>query len=150
LTTAPVQTSRGPAQTPVWEFAVLGTAVKVIRVAVAAGVTVTPPPWDPDHAPVGISIESAAGTAGGRQLTVSFTGAPAPGDQGCGADYIAEAVESSTAVVVIVTEHRHGLFEACTSVGAARTAVVDLAAPLGERAVLEVKEGLPVPVRPTP
>lgn len=150
LTTAPVQTSRGPAQTPVWEFSVLGTAVKVTRVAVAAGVTVTPPPWDPDHAPVGISIDSAAGLVGGRQLTVSFTGAPAPGDQGCGADYTAEAVESSTAVVVIVTEHRHGLFEACTAVGATRTAVVDLAAPLGERAVLEVKEGLPVPVRLTP
>ena len=150
LTTAPVQTSRGPATAPVWEFDVQGTAVKVTRVAVAGGVTVTPPAWDPDHAPVGISIESAAGTVGGRQLTVSFTGAPAPGDQGCGADYTAEAVESSTAVVVIVTEHRHGLFEACTAVGATRTAVVDLAAPLGERSVLEVKEGLPVPVRPTP
>ena len=87
---------------------------------------------------------------GGQQLTVSFTGAPGPGDQGCGADYTAEAVESSTAVVVIVTEHPHALFEACTAVGATRTAVVELAAPLGERAVLEVKEGLPVPVRLTP
>jgi len=149
LTTAPVQTSRGLATAPVWEFTVRGTAVKVTRVAVAAGVTVTPPPWDPNHAPVGISIESAAGTVGGRQLTVTFIGAPKPGDQGCGADYTAEAVESSTAVVVIVTEHPHGLFEACAAVGATRTAVVELAAPLGERAVLEVKEGLPVPVRLT-
>ena len=82
LTTAPVQTSRGPATAPVWEFTVRGTAVKVTRVAVAAGVTVTPPPWDSKHPPVGISIESAAGTVGGKQLTVSFTGAPAPGNRG--------------------------------------------------------------------
>ena len=32
LTTAPVQTSRGPATAPVWEFIVRGTAVKVTRV----------------------------------------------------------------------------------------------------------------------
>jgi hypothetical protein len=38
----------------------------------------------------------------------------------------------------------------CTSVGARRTAEVELAAPLGDRAVLEVVQGLPVPVRLTP
>jgi len=150
LTTGPVETSRGPATAPVWEFTVQGTAVQVTRVAIAAPVTVVPPPWDPYDAPVGISIESASGTVGGRQLTVTFTGAPAPGDQACGADYTAEAVESSTAVVVIVTAHPHGLGEACRLVGAPRTAAVELAAPLGERAVLEVKEGLPVPVLLTP
>lgn len=150
LTTAPVETSRGPATAPVWEFTVQGTAVQVTRLAIAAPVTVVPPPWDADDAPVGISIESASGTVGGRQLTVNFTGAPAPGDQACGADYTAEAVESPTAVVVIVTPHPHGLGEACTAVGAPRTAAVELAAPLGERAVLEVKEGLPVPVLLTP
>ena len=150
LTTAPVQTSRGPATAPVWAFTVRGTAVRVTRLAVAAGVTVTPPPWDPDNPPVGISIESADGTIGGQHLTVTFTGAPGPGDQPCGADYTAEAVESSTAVVVIVTEHPHARFESCTAVGAVRTADVELAAPLGERAVLEVKQGLPVPVRLTP
>ncbi len=146
LTTGPVQTSRGPATAPVWEFIVQGTAVRVTRVAIAAPVTVVPPPWDPNDPPVGISIESATGTVGGRQLTVKFTGAPAPGDQPCGEDYTAEAVESSSAVVVIVTPHPHGFGEACTAVGAPRTAAVELAAPLGERALLEVREGLPVPV----
>jgi hypothetical protein len=147
LTAGPVETSRGPATAPVWEFTVQGTAVKVTRVAIAAPVTVVPPPWDPYDAPVGISIDSATGTVGGRQLTVTFVGAPAPGDQGCTADYTAEAVESPTAVVVILTEHPHSpFFAACTAVGARRTATVELAVPLGERAVLEVKEGLPVPV----
>jgi hypothetical protein len=146
LTSGPVETSRGPAEAPVWEFTMQGTAVRVVRVAIAARVSVVPPPWDSSDPPVGISIDSATGTVGGRQLTVGFTGAPAPGDQGCGADYSAEAVESPTAVVVIVTEHPNSGFGACTAVGAPRTAEVGLSAPLGERAVLEVREGLPVAV----
>ncbi len=89
--------------------------------------------------------------AGQRCGVSSRPKAPAPGDRACVAAYAAEAVESPTAVVVIVTEHPHnGLGEACTAVGAPRTAAVELAAPLGERAVLEVKEGLPVPVLLTP
>lgn len=147
LTRGTVETSRGPAEAPVWEFTVQGTTVRVTRVAIADRVTVVPPPWDPNDPPLGISIDSATGTVGGPQLTVGFVGAPAPGDQGCGADYTAEAVESPTAVVVIVTEHPHtGLFEACTAVGARRTTEVELSAPLGERAVLEVREGRPVAV----
>jgi hypothetical protein len=146
LTTGPIDTSRGPAVAPIWEFTLKGTAVRVTRVAIADGVAVVPPPWDPNNAPVGISIDSATGTVGGRQLTVGFTGAPDPGSQPCGADYTAEAVESQTAVVVIVTEHANGLPVPCTAVGALRTAEVALAAPLGDRAVLEVKEGRPVAV----
>lgn len=146
LTSGSVQTSRGPATAPIWEFSVQGTNVKVTRVAVADRISVVPPPWDPNNAPEGISIDSARGKADARQLTVSFVGAPAGGDQPCGADYTAEAVESELAVVVIVIEHRNPAAGACRLVGAERTAVVDLASPLGDRAVLEVKEGLPVPV----
>jgi len=148
LTSGPVDTSRGPAMAPVWEFTVRGTAVRVTRVAIADRVSVVPPPWDPNNAPVGISIDSATGTVGGQHLTVGFTGAPGAGDQGCGADYTAEAVESPTAVVVIVTEHRHSSFfgESCTAVGAFRTAEVALSAPLGDRTVLEVQQGRAVAV----
>lgn len=146
LTSGSVETSRGPAEAPVWEFTVQGTTVRVTRVAIADRVTVVPPPWNSSDPPVGISIDSATGTVGGRQLTVDFVGAPGPGDQGCGADYTAEAVESPTAAVVIVTEHANGLPVPCTDVGARRTAEVELSAPLGERAVLEVREGRPVAV----
>ena len=151
LTTGPIDTSRGPAVAPIWEFTLKGTAVRVTRVAIADRVAVVPPPWDPNNAPVGISIDSATGTVGGQHLTVGFTGAPGAGDQGCGADYTAEAVESPTAVVVIVTEHRHSSFfgESCTAVGAFRTAEVALSAPLGDRAVLEVQQGRAVAVLPT-
>lgn len=148
LSTGKVSTSRGPATVPMWVFDVEGTAVKITRVAVAPTrtVTVSPPPWDPNNPPIGLSIESATGSSSSRELTVTFTGAPGPGSQPCGADYTAEAIESSLAVVVIVTAHRNPTPVACALVGAVRTATVQLAAALGDRAVLEVKEGLPVPV----
>jgi hypothetical protein len=150
LTTGPIETSRGPATGPVWEFTVQGTAVKVTRVAMTHPVAVVPPPWDPNDPPVGLAIDSASGKVGGRELTVAFVGAPLPGDQPCGEDYTAEAAESDLAVVVIVTRHPHAALGACSAVGAPRTATVELAAPLGERAVLEVQQGLPVPVVLTP
>ena len=127
-----------------------GTAVRLTRVAIADAITVVPPPLDPNEMPAGLAIESASGTAAGRVLTVAFVGAPLPGDQACGEDYTAEAVESDLALVVIVTRHPHAVVGACTAVGARRTATVELAAPLGERAVLEVQQGLPVPVDVTP
>jgi hypothetical protein len=146
VTSGPMPTSRGLATVPLWAFTIQGTAVKATRLAVAGKVTVVPPPWDPNHAPVGISVDSAAGTAAGIELTVTFVGAPGPASEGCGVDYAAEAVESDKAIVVIVHEHRNPGLGGCTAIGATRTATVKLAAPLGSRTVLEIKEGLPVPL----
>ena len=120
------------------------------RAAIADAIAIVLPPWNPNDPPVGLAIDSASGTVGGRQLTVAFVGAPLPGDQPCGEDYTAEAVESDLAVVVIVTRHPHVTIGACTAVGAPRTATLALAAPLGERTVLEVQQGRPVPVTLTP
>lgn len=151
LTNESIETSRGPATGPVWEFTLQGTAVKVTRVAIADPVTVVPPQWDGSDPPGGLAIDSATGTAGGSELTVDFVGAPDPGDKPCGEDYTTEAVESDLAIVVIVIRHPNmPLFGACSAVGARRTATVELAAPLGDRAVLEVQQGLPVPVALTP
>jgi hypothetical protein len=94
--------------------------------------------------PGGLPIESATTTTNSRQLTVTFTGTPQPGSKPCGADYSTEAVESASAVVVIVIEHPYPAGQSCAGVGARRTTTVDLAQPLGERAVLEVQQGLPV------
>ena len=105
----------------------------------------------PNDPAVGLAIDSATGTVGGSELTVDFVGAPEPGDKPCGEDYTTEAVESDLAVVVIVIRHPNmPLFGGCTAVGARRTATVELAAPLGDRAVLDVQQGLPVPVVLTP
>jgi hypothetical protein len=150
LITGTIETSRGMATVPMWAFKIQGTAVQATRVAVASAITVVPPTWNPYDAPVGLSVQSAVGTVEGLELTVHFVGAPDPGTKPCGSDYTTEAVESPTAVVVIVYEHRHtgseGLVLTCNDVGADRTSRVPLAAPLGERTVLEVKEGFPIPV----
>ena len=144
LTTGPIQSSRGPATVPIWVFTLDGTAVKVTRVAITNPVVVTP---DDGGWGLGLAVDSASGSARGTELTVAFVGAPDPGDKPCGEDYTAEAVESDLAVVVIVTRHpRVDLGEACTAVGARRTATATLASPLGDRVVLDLQQGTPVPV----
>jgi hypothetical protein len=147
LTTAAVDTDRGKATAPVWEFTLAGTKVRVAVVAVdpAAAVEVTPPPWDPYNAPGGLWIEGATLAADGRTLTVSFTGAE-EGDGPCAASYTARAIESEHAAAIIVDEHRNRPGAACTGEGYQRTATVVLSHPLGDRAVLEVVQGQPVPV----
>jgi hypothetical protein len=144
LATGLVDTSRGPANAPAWVFSIEGTAVKVTRIAVDQSVTVDPPPWNANDPPGGVSIESATGKADSRKLTVLFTGAVKAADQPCGVDYSAEAVESDLAVVVIVHEHPNPAPGACDAVGRTRTAIATLDMALGTRAVLEVKQGLPV------
>lgn len=146
LATGPIETSRGPATAPVWEFTMEGTAVKVTHLAIANRVTVVPPAWDPDDPAIGVWIDVARVAVGGRELSVVFVGAPLPGDQGCGEDYTTEAVESDLAVVVIIVRHPALTFGACTGVGAMRTATVELADPLGDRAVLQVYDGTPIRV----
>jgi hypothetical protein len=140
-----VETSRGPAEAPMWVYTIEGTAVRVTRVAVDDSVTVDPPPWNAMDPPVGISIDRATGSADSRKLEVTFVGAPEGRDKPCGADYRGEAVESDLAVVVIVHEDRNPA-GACRLVGALRTVKVTLTEVLGDRVVLEVKQGLPVPV----
>jgi hypothetical protein len=140
LSTVGIETSRGRATVPAWEFSLDGTAVHITRVAVAgaSSIQVMSPGWDPNDPPIGLSISWAFGHPDGRQVMVGFVG------DSCGTEYTAEAVESTTAVVVIIVEHATG--EGCRGVGVDRTTTVQLATPLGDRAVLEVQEGLPVPV----
>ena len=145
LTSGPIQTSRGPATAPIWEFVLQGTAVKLTRVAIANPVVVAP---DEVGSQLGLAIDSASGTVGGNELTVAFVGAPDPGTVPCGEDYTTEAVESDLAVVVIVTRHPHAapFGGGCSAVGARRTATATMAAPLGDRVVLDLQQGTPVPV----
>ena len=154
LATGLVETSRGPAEAPMWVYGIAGSSVRITRVAVDDSIVVHPPPWNADDPPVGISAVWARGTEDSRRLEIGFIGAGEDGTQSCGADYEAEAVESAIAVVVIITSSNRLDPEAlptgigCTLEGHTRTAEVRLEAPLGDRAVLEVREGLPVPVHP--
>jgi hypothetical protein len=144
LTSGPIETTHGPATAPIWEFTIERSAVKVTHLAVANRVVVLPQAWDSNDPPVGVWLDSAQASASGSEIIVAFVGAPLPGDQSCGEDYTADPVESDLAVVVIVVRHPHLTLGACTGLGAPRTAVVKLAAPLGDRAVLQVYDGTPV------
>jgi hypothetical protein len=150
LATGLVDTSRGTAEVPVWVYSLRGTAVRATRVAVDGSVTVDPPPWNADDPPEGISINWARGAADSRDLVVGFIGSGGDATKPCGAEYTAEAVESELAVVVIVHEERNPTPGTCTAEGHARTAELRLDARLGNRVVLEVKQGLPVPVEAPP
>jgi hypothetical protein len=140
LATSLAQTSTGPAEVPTWVFTINGTAVRVTRVAVDRSVTVTPGPWNVDDPPAGLSIYAARGTPDSRSIDVQFIGA----SKSCGAVDSTEAVESGQAVVVLVDEQ---LGDAgCSADGVPHIATVSLSAPLGNRVVLEGRQGLPVPV----
>jgi hypothetical protein len=148
LISGAAETTHGRAQIPLWAYSLAGTSVRLTRPAVAEPpVRLTPPPWDSTNPPAGMQIDSAVVSADGLTLTANFIGAGTIAQRGaCGAAYSAEAVESDHAVVVII----HGLFgdaaEDCTTEGYARSAVAELAKPLRDRAVLEDREGTPVPV----
>ncbi len=143
LATGLVETSTGPAEVPMWVYSVRGSAVRITRVAVDGSVSVDPPPWDADDPPEGLSIDLAIGEPRSKELDVEFVGA---GDS-CGFEYEAETVESELAVVVIVTaEPGPEGTQGCRAIGQLRTAKVTLSAKLGDRVVLEVRQGLPVPV----
>ena len=143
LATGLVETSAGPAEVPVWVYSLRGSAVRITRVAVDGGVTVDPPPWDADDPPAGLSIDLALGEPGSRKLQVEYVGA----DESCGLQPSVEALESDLAVVVIVEEQPgpDGA-QGCRLVGRLRTAEITLDAQLGDRVVLEGRQGLPVPV----
>lgn len=150
LTTGQVDTSHGPATVPIWEFTVKGSAVRLTRVAVDAATSVVLPPMEPIGAPFSLPIGSATGRVDGLELTVTFIGARDGADKPCGVDYSVEAVESATAIVVILSSRNNPTPAACTLMGFERTAVAKLAAPLGDRAVLNVQDGAPIPVVLTP
>jgi hypothetical protein len=120
----------------------------IASVGPSATPSVQSAPWDASSPPAGSAIETARGSKTGTGLTVTFTGARGPATEPCGADYYAEAVESDRAVVVIVISQQHAAGEICPLIGYERTAKLNLAKPLGGRAVLEAREGLPVPVTP--
>jgi hypothetical protein len=109
-------------------------------------VTVDPPAWDPHDPRPGLVPDAIEVSAGDRELLVRFTGSAAPANEPCGADYRGEAVESDLAVVVIIAQDRSPYPGACADIGAPRSVTINLAAPLADRAVLEVVSGTPLEV----
>jgi hypothetical protein len=98
--------------------------------------------------PQGVPLTAPSSRLNDQHLRVGLIGAEAP----CGEDYTAETVESDLAVVVVITvttykdSHPGQGGGACTAMGYPRITTAELAASLADRAVLEVREGLPVRV----
>ena len=145
LGTARLATVRGEATAPAWEFTVDGSAARLTRIAIAPADVrpVTPTRAEPRHFP---EVSGATVDATGRRLSTEFMGMVNDGDRDCGADYTAEVVESTRGVVVLVYEHRNVSAVACRAIGRMRTLTTTLATPLGDRTVVELNAGLPVPV----
>jgi hypothetical protein len=101
---------------------------------------------DPSAITPGMSFDSVVVDPKTTRMKVTFTGVRGPASSQCGADYSAEAVESTFAVVVIVLEQRNPYSGPCTLEGIDRTATVNLAGPLGDRVVFDLQKDQPVPV----
>lgn len=152
LVSGEVDTPRGPATAPLWQF---GWAAgeepidPITYVAIRDLIVVSPLKISDVR---GIRIDHAYGRADSTYLTVQFVGSPYGGDNPCGADYTAEAVESDLAIVVIVHESHSaaGGPQPCAAVGATRAATAHLSALLGTRALLDIQDGTPVPITNDP
>jgi hypothetical protein len=137
-------TDRGPRLLPAWRFGLARVTdpVWVLAVQPKALWTATPAPG-PD---LGFS---ATPTSDDRSLSLHFIGGPDEPTP-CGIAYTTTAVESSTAVVVVLHEKPQRKADgevACDAVGYPRTVALRLAAALGGRVLLSPSAAL-VPVSP--
>jgi hypothetical protein len=150
LSTASHTTTRGVATLPVWEFEFQPAhepMVPVSYVAVKGALSDTQSSLPDGGEWVIDYLDEAYGDAQSTELSVTFVGSPWAGDNPCGADYSAQAVESDEAVAIVLIESHRWTGDggvACPAVGARRTAVAHLASPLGDRVVLEIRFGTPV------
>ncbi|MFC6882125.1 MULTISPECIES: hypothetical protein [Actinomadura] len=157
----PVQTAHGRAAVPAWTFRLAGTPVRVSRVAPVPALD--PEPLSPRFQLGGGYTHVANGTAPptpplveesgapSRTLTVHFYGS-APGTGPCQSEYRATAVENRSAVAVIVQSLPwRGPREPvqCSPAHTERQLTVHLEKPLGERVLLELSDGVPIPVTRT-
>ena len=136
-----VDTSRGPARVPAWQFTVAGLGWQVSEVAVARSALAVLPGHGPIP-PAGRNTPGVSGltavSADGRTLTLSFFGSA------CDAAWGAYRYESGGTVVAGSWEQPSAGDTACPAVGMPRTARMTLTRPLGVRVVLDVASGLPL------
>lgn len=137
---ADLVTDRGTAHVTAWLFAGAGVVGRIAYPALVASAI-----WHGGVTQAG-SASGGRVSADGRTLVFGFVGAAESGP--CGADYVAAAAESDTAVAVAVKAIPHqGGDGICDAVGYPRTVTVKLAQPLGGRVLLDAG-GRPLVVCP--
>jgi len=150
-TTVAVPTSRGTASLPAWAFTIKGVTTPVIQVALAPGSYVTP---QSDGAilpakelrPLGTGFAATTNahvSVTGRTLTLSLDG------EYCDTKWGGLAYETGGAVVVGGWLYRPDPHGGCLAAIVRRLAAVRLAAPVGDRVVLDAATGQPVTQEPT-
>jgi hypothetical protein len=141
LGTRAFDTDRGARRLPAWLFSFAGVQSPAAVLAVSPVWVYTPPGKPPRTRPV---VDGAMLGAGGRTLTVDFTGLAA-GTGPCTAGYSLRFAQSRTAVAVSVIEHDHPESDSCSSVGYVRHATAVLPAPLGARVLVDAASGTAIP-----
>jgi hypothetical protein len=140
LGTAPVRTSRGEAEVPVWRFAIRelgGGAVTYLAVAPAA-VAAVPTPAPPEGPTPG--LVAAQGLTGVDGTVLRYT----LGVGACDEDVTPLFLERDDVVVVGGTVRPPSGNVACPDILEIRPVEVTLAAPLGARPVLDAVTGQPL------
>lgn len=133
-------TSHGDASVPVWQFEFAPGDQPMESISyVAVNDLVAPRDW-PRWGNQTPMTEAAYGTAGDTRITVSFIGGA------CDTSHSIVAAESPLAIVPIITTAANQ--GPCTAQGVRYGLVMQLAAPLGNRVVLDLDTGFPVAVYP--
>jgi hypothetical protein len=146
--TLDVLTSRGTASVPAWAFTIKGVSAPVIQAALAPGSYITPYTYGSKAeklAPLGTAFVGGGPvtpSADGRTLTVGLGGSP------CDTAWGGLAAEVGGVVVVGGWMHNPNPAQPCAAMLMQRLAAVGLAAPLGDRVVLDAATGLPVTEEP--
>lgn len=138
LTTRTALTWHGDAQVPVWQFDFAARDEPMEPISyVAVRDRVDPSIWLPLSS---ANTDAAYGHPDDTQVTIVFGGGA------CDTGHSIEVVESTGAMVPIITTTVRG--GACTLQRVGYALRVELAAPLGDRVVLDLDSGYPVPVYP--
>lgn len=134
-----VLTSRGEARAPAWLFTVNGLGAPIARVAVApSAITLPPAEADPGVRLPSIARADSLVSVDGR--TVTFRIAVGACEHG----FQPLVYETATSVVVGGTAIPDPGVTACPAIGLVKPVVAHLAAPLGDRLVLDVIGGQPL------
>lgn len=149
-TTMKVPTSRGSATVPAWAFTLQGVSTPVIQAALPPGSYVTEYSYRAPTEKLGplgkafVGAAEATGSADSRILTLMLGSSPCDTTWG---DLVAEVGD---VVVAGGWMHDPQPDAACPASLIMRSVTVRLAAPLGDRVILDAATGLPVARFPSP
>jgi hypothetical protein len=151
-TTLDVATSRGRASVPAWAFILKGVSAPVIQAALPPGSYVTPNTYGTpteNVRPLGTAFvggEPVWPSADGQTLTVGLPGSPCDTTWG--------GLDAEVGGVVVVggwmQDQDLNPDQSCAAVLELRKVTVRLAAPLGDRIILNAATGQPVTPEPAP